>query len=133
MSLETDYLDENSILNQMTKYDNLVQKYFNILHKYQSAANEIQAYMENVDETIKKEFEKIEEEMTNRLRTISANLFNSNDQMLVDNLKYKNEVLVLTQDNNSLLDEIVELKEKIKNMQKRIGENKKIDKMNFTK
>lgn len=133
MSHETDYLEENSIFNQMTKYDNIVEKFFDILHKYQSTANEIQRYMENVDETIKNEFDKIEEEMSNKLKIISAELFDANDQMIIDNIKYQNEVSVLTQDNNSLLDEIVKLKEKIKNMEKRIGKEKKKNLMNFTK
>ena len=42
---ETDYLDEKSILNQMVKYDNLVQKFYDIVRRYQSAVSQITSFI----------------------------------------------------------------------------------------
>ena len=133
MSHETDYLDERSILNQMTKYDNLIQKFYDILRRYQSATSEIAGYMEEVDESIKNEFDKIEEEMTDRLKAICNMMCGSKDSTLTDTIKYKNEVYLLTKDNKELLEEIRKLKEKIKNMELRIGKDKPDKLMNYTK
>ena len=133
MYSETDYLDERSILNQMTKYDNLIQKFYDILRRYQSATSEITGYMEEIDENIKNEFDKIEEEMTNRLKAICKMMCGSKDSSLTDTIKYKNEVYLLTKDNNELLEEIRKLKEKIRNMEFRIGKDSPEILMNYTK
>jgi len=130
---ETDYLDERSILNQMTKYDNLIQKFYDILRRYQSATSEITGYMEEIDENIKNEFDKIEEEMTNHLKAICKMMCGSKDSSLTDTIKYKNEVYLLTKDNNELLEEIRKLKEKIRNMELRIGKDSPEKLMNYTK
>ena len=47
---ETEFMDENSILNQMVKYDNLVEKFYDIVRKYQSAVSEISTYVDEVDD-----------------------------------------------------------------------------------
>ena len=133
MYSETDYLDERSILNQMTKYDNLIQKFYDILRRYQSATSEITGYMEEIDDNIKNEFDKIEEEMINRLKSICKMMCSSKDSSLTDTIKYKNEVYLLTKDNNELLEEIRKLKEKIKNMELRIGKDSPDKLMNYTK
>ena len=65
---ETDYLDEKSILNQMVKYDNLVQKFYDIVRRYQSAVSQITSFIDNVDDSIRAEFAIIENEMNTKLK-----------------------------------------------------------------
>ena len=89
--------------------------------------------MEEIDDNIKNEFDKIEEEMTNRLKAICKMMCGSKDSSLTDTIKYKNEVYLLTKDNNELLEEIRKLKEKIKNMELRIGKDSPDKLMNYTK
>ena len=130
---ETDYLDEKSILNQMVKYDNLVQKFYDIVRRYQSAVSQITSYIDNVDDSIRAEFAIIENEMNTKLKGICALMCNSKEQILTDVIKYKNEVILLNRDNNELIDQIQKLKEQIRVMELRIGKDNPDKIFNFTK
>ena len=58
---------------------------------------------------------------------------NLKDQVLTNTIKYKNEIFLLTRDNDDLLEEIRKLKEQIKTMEKRIGKENSQRLMNYTK
>ena len=115
---ETDYLDEKSILNQMVKYDNLVQKFYDIVRRYQSAVSQITSYIDNVDDSIRAEFAIIENEMNTKLKGICSLICNS---------------ILLNRDNNELIDQIQKLKEQIRIMELKIGKDNPDKIFNFTK
>ena len=101
---ETEFMDENSILNQMVKYDNLVEKFYDIVRKYQSAVSEISTYIDEVDDSIRAEFLIIQNEMNNKLKGICSLMCNSKDKILTDVIKYKSEVINLNRENNEIIE-----------------------------
>jgi len=133
MYSETDYIDERSILKELVKYDNLVERFYEIIRKYQSVTSEISSYVDSIDDLIVGEFNEIEEEMNTRLKGICSMMCNLKDQVLTNTIKYKNEIFLLTRDNDDLLEEIRKLKEQIKTMEKRIGKENSQRLMNYTK
>ena len=126
MYSETDYIDERSILKELVKYDNLVERFYEIIRKYQSVTSEISSYVDSIDDLIVGEFNEIEDEMNTRLKGICSMMCNLKDQVLTNTIKYKNEIFLLTRDNDDLLEEIRKLKEQIKTMKKEL--EKKIHK-----
>ena len=133
MYSETDYIDERSILKELVKYDNLVERFYEIIRKYQSVTSEISSYVDSIDDLIVGEFNEIEEEMNTRLKGICSMMCNLKDQVLTNTIKYKNEIFLLTRDNDDLLEEIRKLKKQIKTMEKRIGKENSQRLMNYTK
>ena len=133
MYSETDYIDEWSILQELVKYDNLVERFYEIIRKYQSVTSEISSYVDSIDDLIVGEFNEIEDEMNTRLKGICSMMCNLKDQVLTNTIKYKNEIFLLTRDNDDLLEEIRKLKEQIKTMEKRIGKENSQRLMNYTK
>jgi hypothetical protein len=133
MYSETDYIDERSILKELVKYDNLVERFYEIIRKYQSVTSEISSYVDSIDDLIVGEFNEIEDEMNTRLKGICSMMCNLKDQVLTNTIKYKNEIFLLTRDNDDLLEEIRKLKEQIKTMEKRIGKENSQRLMNYTK
>ena len=119
MYSETDYIDERSILKELVKYDNLVERFYEIIRKYQSVTSEISSYVDSIDDLIVGEFNEIEDEMNTRLKGICSMMCNLKDQVLTNTIKYKNEIFLLTRDNDDLLEEIRKLKEK-KELEKKI-------------
>jgi hypothetical protein len=130
---ETDYLDEKSILNQMVKYDNLVEKFYDIVRKYQSAVSEISTYIDEVDDSIRAEFLIIQNEMNNKLKGICSLMCNSKDKILTDVIKYKSEVINLNRENNEIIEQIQKLKEQIRVMELKIGKDNPNFIFNYTK
>ena len=109
----TDYYDERNILSEMIKYDHLIQKFYDTLRKYQSEAASVIGFAENIDDQIKQEFADIGEEMNQRLRGICKLIYGNKENVLNETLKYKQEIIQLTQENKQIADEIMSLKEKI--------------------
>jgi hypothetical protein len=130
---ETEFMDENSILNQMVKYDNLVEKFYDIVRKYQSAVSEISTYIDEVDDSIRAEFLIIQNEMNNKLKGICSLMCNSKDKILTDVIKYKSEVINLNRENNEIIEQIQKLKEQIRVMELKIGKDNPNFIFNYTK
>ena len=130
---ETEFMDENSILNQMVKYDNLVEKFYDIVRKYQSAVSEISTYVDEVDDSIRAEFLIIQNEMNNKLKGICSLMCNSKDKILTDVIKYKSEVINLNRENNEIIEQIQKLKEQIRVMELKIGKDNPNFIFNYTK
>ena len=130
---ETEFMDENSILNQMVKYDNLVEKFYDIVRKYQSAVSEISTYIDEVDDSIRAEFLIIKNEMNNKLKGICSLMCNSKDKILTDVIKYKSEVINLNRENNEIIEQIQKLKEQIRVMELKIGKDNPNFIFNYTK
>jgi hypothetical protein len=130
---ETEFMDENSILNQMVKYDNLVEKFYDIVRKYQSAVSEISTYIDEVDDSIRAEFLIIQNEMNDKLKGICSLMCNSKDKILTDVIKYKSEVINLNRENNEIIEQIQKLKEQIRVMELKIGKDNPNFIFNYTK
>jgi hypothetical protein len=126
-------MDENSILNQMVKYDNLVEKFYDIVRKYQSAVSEISTYIDEVDDSIRAEFLIIQNEMNDKLKGICSLMCNSKDKILTDVIKYKSEVINLNRENNEIIEQIQKLKEQIRVMELKIGKDNPNFIFNYTK
>ena len=60
-------------------------------------------------------------------------IYGNKENVLNETLKYKQEIIQLTQENKQIADEIMSLKEKIKHMEEIIGRDHPERLMNYTK
>ena len=130
MKNEKDFDNKNnnnndSILNNITKHDNLLQRLFNMINKYNAETSQYVIYCDNLNSKIKKDFLEIREIVNDKINFILKEYNQTGDKLKNEQIKLKNEIDFLKKENEEILIKIVDLKEKIKKMEKIIGEGKK--------
>ena len=131
MKTEQDFDNKNnnnnndSILNNITKHDNLLQRLFNMINKYNAETSQYVIYCDNLNSKIKKDFLEIREIVNDKINFILKEYNQTGDKLKNEQIKLKNEIDFLKKENEEILIKIVDLKEKIKKMEKIIGEGKK--------
>ena len=125
MKTEQEFKNENvnndSILNNITKHDNTLQRLFNMINNYNAETSQYVTYCDNLNSTIKKDFTEIREIVNDKINFILKEYTQTSEKLKNEQIKLKNEILFLQKENEILLTKINELKEKITKMEKMIG------------
>ena len=125
MKTEQEFKNENvnndSILNNITKHDNTLQRLFNMINNYNAETSQYVTYCDNLNSTIKKDYTEIREIVNDKINFILKEYTQTSEKLKNEQIKLKNEILFLQKENEILLTKINELKEKITKMEKMIG------------
>ena len=114
-------INNDSILNNITKHDNTLQRLFNMINNYNAETSQYVTYCDNVNSKIKKDFNEIREIVNGKINFILKEYSQTGDKLKNEQIKLKNEIQFLQKENETLLIKIYELKEKITKMEKMIG------------
>ena len=118
---KNDNINNESILNNIVKDDNRLQRLFNMINKYNAETSQYIIYCDNLNSTIKKDFTKIREIINDKINFIIKEYTRTENKLKNEQIKLKNEIDFLQKENEGILSKIVDLKEKIKKMEKMIG------------
>ena len=114
-------INNDSILNNITKHDNTLQRLFNMINNYNAETSQYITYCDNVNSKIKKDFNEIREIVNGKINFILKEYSQTGDKLKNEQIKLKNEIQFLQKENETILTKIYELKEKITKMEKIIG------------
>ena len=116
-------VNNDSILNNITKHDNSLQRLFNMINKFNAETSQYVNYCDNLNSKIKKDFSEIRDIVNDKINFILKEYSQTSDKLQNEQIKLKNEIDFLQKENEEILKKIVELKEKITKMEKIIGHN----------
>ena len=124
--------EEQSVIDHLLRYDEMIKKLFDEIRNAQGVSSEVQMFSDDINDKIKDAFEDIRKEMTNKLQNILFFIEEKKNSKTNDAFKFRNEISILTKENEDLSKEILALKEQIKKMENLIGQND-YKQMSFTK
>ena len=124
--------EEQSVIAHLLRYDEIIKKLFDEIRNAQGVSSEVQMFSDDINDKIKDAFEDIRKEMTNKLQNILFFIEEKKSSVTNDAFKFRNEISILTKENEDLSKEILALKEQIKKMENLIGQND-YKQMSFTK
>ena len=116
-------VNNDSILNNITKHDNSLQRLFNMINKFNAETSQYVNYCDNLNSKIKKDFSEIRDIVNDKINFILKEYSQTSDKLQNEQIKLKNEIDFLQKENEEILTKIVALKEKITKMEKIIGHN----------
>ena len=116
---------EETILNNVTKYDSSLQKLFNMISKFNAETSQYVIYCDNLNSYIKKDFSEIRDIINDKINFILKEYNQTSARLQNEQLSLKNEIVFLQKENEETLNKIVDLKKKISKMEKIIGHNTK--------
>ena len=114
---------EETILNNVTKYDSSLQKLFNMISKFNAETSQYVIYCDNLNSYIKKDFSEIRDIINDKINFILKEYNQTNARLQNEQLSLKNEIVFLQKENEETLNKIVDLKKKIAKMEMMIGHN----------
>ena len=120
-SNKTENMNNESILNNITKQDNILQRLFNMISKYNQETSQYVNYCDNVNSKIKKDFTEIREIINDKINFILKQYTQTGDKLKNEQIKLLTEIDFLQKENESILNKITELKDKITKMENIIG------------
>ena len=118
---KSDNINNESILNNITKQDNILQRLFNMISKYNAETNQYVTFCDGLNTSIKKDFSEIREIINDKINFILKEYAQTGDRIKNEQVKLKAEIDFLQKENEGILKKISELKEKIDKMEKMIG------------
>ena len=118
---KTENMNNESILNNITKQDNILQRLFNMISKYNQETSQYVNYCDNVNSKIKKDFTEIREIINDKINFILKQYTQTGDKLKNEQIKLLTEIDFLQKENEGILNKIIELKDKITKMEKIIG------------
>ena len=118
---KSDNINNDSILNNITKQDNVLQRLFNMISKYNAETNQYVTFCDGLNTSIKKDFSEIREIVNDKINFILKEYAQTDDRIKNEQVKLKAEIDFLQKENEGILKKISELKEKIDKMEKMIG------------
>ena len=118
---KTENMNNESILNNITKQDNILQRLFNMISKYNQETSQYVNYCDNVNSKIKKDFTEIREIIKDKINFILKQYTQTGDKLKNEQIKLLTEIDFLQKENESILNKITELKDKITKMENIIG------------
>ena len=127
---KNDIINNESILNHLTKHDNTLQRLFNMINNYNSETSQYVNYCDNLNSKIKKDFAEIREIVNDKINFILKEYSQTGDKLKNEQISLKNEIDILQKENESILVKIDDLKIKIAKMEKIIGKDIKEKKEN---
>ena len=120
-SNKTENMNNESILNNITKQDNILQRLFNMISKYNQETSQYVNYCDNVNSKIKKDFTEIREIINDKINFILKQYTQTGDKLKNEQIKLLTEIDFLQKENEGILNKITELKDKITKMENIIG------------
>ena len=114
---------EETILNNVTKYDSSLQKLFNMISKFNAETSQYVIYCDNLNSYIKKDFSEIRDIINDKINFILKEYNQTSARLQNEQLSLKNEIVILQKENEETLNKIVDLKKKIAKMEMMIGHN----------
>ena len=120
-SNKTENINNESILNNITKQDNILQRLFNMISKYNQETSQYVNYCDNVNSKIKKDFTEIREIINDKINFILKQYTQTGDKLKNEQIKLLTEIDFLQKENEGILNKITELKDKITKMENIIG------------
>ena len=120
-SNKTENINNESILNNITKQDNILQRLFNMISKYNQETSQYVNYCDNVNSKIKKDFTEIREIIKDKINFILKQYTQTGDKLKNEQIKLLTEIDFLQKENEGILNKITELKDKITKMENIIG------------
>ena len=114
---------EETILNNVTKYDSSLQKLFNMISKFNAETSQYVIYCDNLNSYIKKDFSEIRDIINDQINFILKEYNQTSARLQNEQLSLKNEIVFLQKENEETLNKIVDLKKKIAKMEMMIGHN----------
>ena len=114
---------EETILNNVTKYDSSLQKLFNMISKFNAETSQYVIYCDNLNSYIKKDFSEIRDIINDKINFILKEYNQTSARLQNEQLSLKNEIMFLQKENEETLNKIVDLKKKITKMEMMIGHN----------
>ena len=118
---KSDNINNESILNNITKQDNILQRLFNMISKYNAETNQYVTFCDGLNTSIKKDFSEIREIINDKINFILKEYTQTGDKLKNEQIKLKTEIDYLQKENEGILNKISELKEKISKMKNMIG------------
>ena len=116
---------DETILNNVSKYDTSLQKLFNMINKFNAETSQYVIYCDNLNSYIKKDFAEIRDIINDKINFILKEYNQTSARLQNEQLSLKNEINFLQKENEETLNKIVDLKKKITKMEKMIGHNEK--------
>ena len=118
---KSDNINNESILNNITKQDNILQRLFNMISKYNAETNQYVTFCDGLNTSIKKDFSDIRKIINDKINFILKEYTQTGDKLKNEQIKLKTEIDYLQKENEGILNKISELKEKISKMENMIG------------
>ena len=112
---------DETILNNVSKYDTSLQKLFNMINKFNAETSQYVIYCDNLNSYIKKDFAEIRDIINDKINFILKEYTQTGDKLKNEQIKLKTEIDYLQKENEGILNKISELKEKISKMEIMIG------------
>ena len=114
-------VNNDSILNNITKHDNSLQRLFNMINKFNAETSQYVNYCDNLNSKIKKDFSEIRDIVNDKINFILKEYSQKSTVLENEHLSLKNEIVFLQKENEELLVKISDLKSQIAKMEKIIG------------
>ena len=121
---ETENFNENTVLDDMTDCDNLLEKFFEDLRNFESIVSQLSCFVDNFDDNIKCAFAEVSNELNKKLMSLCQEMCIKKSQIQKEALKNKTEIFNLTKENKQLAEQIMRLKQQITYMESTIGKNR---------
>ena len=121
---ETENFNENTVLDDMTDCDNVLENFFEELRKFESLVSKMGCFADSFDDSIKCAFAEVSNELNKRLMALCQEMCIKKQQIQKEALKNRSEIFNLTRENKQLSEQIMRLKQQITYMESTIGKNR---------
>ena len=120
---ETEDFNENTVLDDITDFDNTLENFFEELRKFESIVSQMGCFANNFDDNIRCVFAEVSNELNKKLMAMCQEMCTKKSQIQKEALKNKTEIYNLTRENKQLSEQIIRLKQQIAYMESTIGKN----------
>ena len=121
---ETENFNENTVLDDMTDCDNVLENFFEELRKFESLVSQMGCFADSFDDSIRCVFAEVSNELNKRLMALCQEMCIKKQQIQKEALKNRTEIFNLTRENKQLSEQIMRLKQQITYMESTIGKNR---------
>ena len=121
---ETENFNENTVLDDMTDCDNILENFFEELRKFESLVSQMGCFVDGFDDSIRCAFAEVSNELNKRLMALCQEMCIKKQQIQKEALKNRTEIFNLTRENKQLSEQIMRLKQQITYMESTIGKNR---------
>ena len=121
---ETENFNENTVLDDITDFDNVLENFFEELRKFESIVSQMGCFANNFDDNIRCAFAEVSNELNKKLMAMCQEMCTKKSQIQKESLKNRTEIYNLTRENKQLSEQIIRLKQQIAYMESTIGKNR---------
>ena len=121
---ETEDFNENTVLDDITDFDNTLENFFEELRKFESQVSQLGCFTNKFDDDIRCAFAEVSNELNKKLMALCQEMCTKKQQIQKEALKNRTEIYNLTRENKQLSEQIMRLKQQITYMESTIGKNR---------